>query len=650
MGYGIQNTWKNGEEYFRKLITDIQGISPRASEGKELLSLIRGSYAKYQLGANPKVWFTQFSSIIASGSILDVDSITRGMTIPASDVDKYCPLAWLRNSDNTAAMAQGNLDKVKHKIDKVSDFLMTPIGKVDRVVVCRLFGACQAQVEKNGGGKIGTEKNKVAAGELLEKVILETQQNSIATERSKAMRSDSEFMRAITMFSSDSMKVIGRVIDSFGEISALRARIKAESNSSTRAELEKRLKTAYRQARKSTAALVLSSMFMATLAQLFRWIYNKDQEEEDIVETMVVDTVGNMFGGLPLIRDAISFLTDGYELENYTYSTLNDLLSASKNMLEIPGMIFSGEASSQDISKATKNLSFALGQITGLPVRNVYNVFYGLTKRFSPTTAYKIDNVFYEKNYKNDLYKAIDEGDTEMVNMLMSMLYNERMGDTMSESVHAELYNLSIKGYKVMPKAVASKITYNGEEIELDAEQQHSLRKSYSSSQASLNKLFSNVKYKALSDEDKVQAIKYVYELHYDSAFEDVLGIDGGKSVLLNDVFSADILALYYILTKALESDKDKDGKTISGTKKKKAIAAIKSLGLSTEEQMLLLCAKGYSINDSDVGNLSAVQAKKRLLRYILNLKNVSKENKAELAKMCGFEVKNGKIIQKSVV
>ena len=643
------NTWKNGEKYFRKLITDIQGISPRASEGKEMLSFIRSSYAKYQLGANPKVWATQFSSILASGSILDADSITRGMTISASDIDKYCPLAWLRNSDNTAVMAQGNLDKMKHRLDKVSSFLMTPIGKVDRFVVCRLFGACQAQVEKNGGGKVGTEKNKVAAGELLEKVILETQQNSIATERSAAMRSQSEIMRTFTMFSSDAMKVIGRVIDSFGEISALRARIKAETDTSVRSELKKRLKAASRKAKKSTAALALSSMFMAALAQLFRFIYDKEQEEDEIVETMVVDSIGNMFGGLPIIRDAISYLTDGYELENYTYSTLNDLLSASKNMLEIPGMIISGEASSQDIAKATKNLSFALGQITGLPVRNIYNVLYGLTKRFSPTTAYKIDNVFYEKNYKTDLYKAIEENDTQMVNMLMSMLYNERMGDTMSENVHNELYNLSMKGYKVMPKAVDSKITYNGEEIELSAEQQNALRQSYSSSQASLNKLFSNAKYKALSEEDKVQAIKYVYELHYDSAFEDVLGIDGGKSVLLNNVFSADILALYYILTKGLESDKDKDGKTISGTKKKKIVAAIKSLGLSSEEQMLLLCAKGYSINDSDVGTLSSQLAKKRLLRYILNLKNISKENKAKLAEMCGFTVKNGRIMQNSV-
>ena len=178
--------------------------------GNKAMSFIRGGYAKYQLGANPKVWVTQLSSFFASGSVLDYSSIVKGVGINTSDVDKYCQLAQLRNNDNTAAMAQGVLDKV----DKFGSVLMKPIGTVDRFVVKKLFGACQVQVQKDNGLKIGTEENKVKAGELLKNVILETQQNSMATERSAAMRSGSEFMRTITMFSADSMKVIGRVIDS----------------------------------------------------------------------------------------------------------------------------------------------------------------------------------------------------------------------------------------------------------------------------------------------------------------------------------------------------------------------------------------------------------------------------------------------------
>ena len=39
------------------------------------------------------------------------------------------------------------------------DVLMKPIGWSDRNVIYVAWGACQAQVEKNGGPKVGTEEN-----------------------------------------------------------------------------------------------------------------------------------------------------------------------------------------------------------------------------------------------------------------------------------------------------------------------------------------------------------------------------------------------------------------------------------------------------------------------------------------------------------
>ncbi|MEG1609369.1 MAG: hypothetical protein RR348_05825, partial [Clostridia bacterium] len=225
-----KNTWNDGDEYFKKLISDIQGIPTSKGVGNRAMSFVRGNYAKYQLGFNPKVWLTQLSSFAAAGSILDVKSIVQGLGVSSKDIDEYSALAKLRNKDNTAAMAQGVLSKPNKvnltKLNNFSDLLMKPIGMVDRFVVKKLFGACQAQVEKDNGLKIGTVENKQKAAELLDKVILETQQNSMATERSAAMRSGSEFMKTITMFSADAMKVVGRVVDSYGEVSALKVRRK----------------------------------------------------------------------------------------------------------------------------------------------------------------------------------------------------------------------------------------------------------------------------------------------------------------------------------------------------------------------------------------------------------------------------------------
>ena len=104
----------------------------------------------------------------------------------------------------------------------------------------------------------------------------------------------------------------------------------------------------------------------------------------------------------------------------------------------------------------------------------------------------------------------------------------------------------------------------------------------------------------------------------------------------------------YYFTTKGIESDVDRQGKTISGSKRKKVVAAINSLDVSVEKKLLLICEKGYSIQDGDVRGMSAERARTRLLRYILRMPGVSRAEKAEFAEMCGFEVRNGRIIQKN--
>ena len=649
------NTWDKGNKYFVKLISDIQGIPATSSEGMKALGFIRGSYAKFQLGANPKVWFTQLSSIFASSSLLDADSITRGMAVSSKGMDEYCSLAKLRNNDNTAAMAQGVLDsKAKRAVgavSKFSDLLMSPIGKMDRFVVGRLFGACQVQVQKNGGAKIGTEANKVEAGKLLRRVILETQQNAVATERSAAMRSGNEIWRTLTMFTSDSMKVVGRVIDAIGEVSTLKSKLKVATDADTRAALNQQLKAANRKARKAVGALCLTAVFMASIAQLFRWLYDKEQDEdESVAETMLVDAVGNLFGGLPVFKDAYAKIFEGYDVDNYAYSAVNDLLDSALNLFNISGSILTGEGSTAERNRAVRNLAYSVGQMFGIPVRNVYNVFFGLTKRFNPEAAYVIDNAFYEKNYQNELYKAIEEDDAEMTSFIMSLLLGERMNENVDEAVFNELLILSKNGQKVIPRSVPSKITIDEVEYPLSAAEQAAIKDIYATSEKSLKALFAKSKYNTLSDEQKAAAIDFIYDTYYDKALEGALGIDrGNNSLIIADVVGVDNLALLYVTTKGLTSDIDRRGNVISGSKRKKVVEAINSLGVSTEKKLLLICAKGYSLQDNDIRGLSAEKAKKYLLRYILSLKGKTKEEKAAIAELCGFEVVNGRIITKNL-
>lgn len=644
------NVWDRGNAYFKKLIADIQGIPATSGEGEEMLAKIRGGYAKYQLGANPKVWFTQLSSLFASTSKLDADSIVKGASVSAEGLDKYCPLAKLRSSENTAAIAQAVLDtrgkRVASGMNRVSDALMAPIGKMDRFVVGRLFAACQVQIEKDGGAKVGTEQNKIDAGELLTQVILETQQNSIATERSAAMRSGSEIIRTATMFTSDSMKVTGRVVDAYGEALSLKAKIKAESDTTKRAELEKRLKTVNTKLNKSLGAMVGSAVYMACVAQLFRWLYNKEEDEDkSTFETMFFDTLGNMLGGLPFVKDVYSKLFEGYDVDNYAYSAINDLISSAGNFMELGSKAIAGDLTAEERNRGIRNLVNSVGQVTGMPTRNIYNVLYGMTKRFSPTAAFVVDSWFYEKNYQNELNKAIERGDNKTASYILSVIMGERFDENIDEQVFNEILNLTAAGYKVLPKLMPDSVSFGDVDYILSDGEREAMRKVYSESEPAIKALVESSYYSSFTDEEKAKAVDYISDLYYDKASSEVLGTESIKAVTILKAISADKLAAYYVKTRGIASDVDDNGNTISGSKRAKVVQAISSLGVSVEERLLLICASGYALKDGDVRGLSAEGAKTRLLKYILKYKGLSADERLALAEMCGFEVKNGRIV-----
>lgn len=619
-----RNLWAKGDEYFKKLISDIQGIPSTKGDGIKFTAFIRGGYAKFQLGANPKVWVTQLSSFFAAGSILDYSSIVKGIGIKAGDVDTYCELAKLRNNDNTVAMAQGVLDK----IDKVGNVLMKPIGTVDRFVITKLFGACQVQVQKDYGLKIGTEENKVKAGELLKRVILETQQNSMATERSSAMRSGSEFMRTITMFSADSMKVIGRVVDSIGELSALKAKKKILTDANEIANIDKQIKQATKKVAKSTASLITSAVFMALVAQLFRTLYNKDDEEDNVVANMATDAIGNLFGGLPIFKDIYSRLVEGYDIDGYAYSAINDMLDSADNIFKMCGDIVSGEVTSQEVAKNIKNMVYAAGQIFGLPARNVYNVAYGLTKRVSPSTAYKIDTAFYNKKYTSDLNKAIARGDDDMIATIVELMTDERVGGIGDSAVSKELNSLVTKGFDVIPRSVGEKITYNGEEINLTSGQRKQFKQVYSVANKAVASLVKLSQYESASDEVKAKAIKYIYNVYYNLALQDLLGEDlETKTVLFAEAIDVEKLAIIVATANSLTADLDKKENAISGTRKRKIQAYVNSLKLSAAQKYMVMGYLGFS-------NLKGEMQ----VKAYINRLNLTKSEKEKLLKYSGYE------------
>jgi hypothetical protein len=630
------NYVKEMMSYFKELKQDVEGISKKRSSERfynDVVAGFRSAYASYQLGFNIKTWASQLSSLIASINKVDMGSVLRGLSMRGADVDKYCKLAWLRNNNGDAVLAQSvttGMNPVqragRNGLQKVRDAAMWPIGKVDRFVVEKLFAACQVQVEKDQKLAVGSEANKVAAGELLETVILETQQNSMATERTAAMRSGDEFLKSFNMFIADAMKTQARMIEPYAHAASIRTQIrmaKEQGNAAEVARLEKELAVVRKECARSTAVLVSVAVFNALLAYGFKVLFRRDEEET--VGTVAADAFGNMIGGIPFVRDAYSYFVDGFEVDNFVISTLNDVLKTTADTAQLLQDAAEGkDISKQEATRAVRDVLYAAGQLSGVPTRNLYNNVTGIINRVSSEAGYRIEGSVYKQSYRADLAAAIEADDEGMISLIASMMVEEKVGNVDAE-LSAGLRELVEKGYDVLPRVLGDSITYDGEEIELTKRQRERFKAVYAIAQEQILSMMKLRQYAAASEEVRAKAIKMIWEAYWDLAVDDVLGVDSSeKNVLFAEAIDMDKLALIVATAREIKADYNEGGKAISGTRLAEIEAYVETLRLKAAQKYMVMGYLGYKNKNGEdkvrayVGGLSKLSAAERekLMEY----------------------------------
>ena len=145
-----------------------------------------------------------------------------------------------------------------------------------------------------------------------------------------------------------------------------------------------------------------------------------------------------------------------------------------------------------------------------------------------------------------------------------------------------------------------------------------------------------------------LQHLDYTYQLaHKSTVVKDALRKIGGIQTEVPTAIKSDV-PYGYRNKLQMPVGVDKDGNTVQGSKRAKVVKAIVAMDLSREEKLLLIASSGYALQDGDIRGISAVNARRILLKYILSMKGTQDE-KAALAEACGFEVKNGKILRNSL-
>ncbi|MBR2622498.1 MAG: DUF1090 family protein, partial [Clostridia bacterium] len=626
--------------YFKEIKQDVEGVSKKRSSERfynDAVAAIRSAYASYQLGFNPKTWASQLSSLIASINKVDAASVLRGLSMRGADVDKYCKLAWLRNNNGDAVLAQSvttGMNPVqragRNGLQKVRDAAMWPIGKVDRIVVEKLFAACQVQVEKDQKLKPGTEENKIAAGKLLEEVILETQQNSMATERTAAMRSGDESLKSFNMFIADAMKTQARMIEPYAHAASIRTQIrmaKEQGNAAEVARLEKELAVVRKECARSTAVLVSVAVFNALLAYGFKVLFRRDEEET--VGTVAADAFGNMIGGIPFVRDAYSYFVDGFEVDNFVIATLNDVLKTTADTAQLLQDAAEGkDVSKQEATRAVRDVLYAAGQLSGVPTRNLYNNVTGIINRVSSEAGYRIEGSVYKQSYRADLAAAIEADDEGMISLIASMMVEEKVGNV-DAKMSAGLRELVAKGYDVLPRVLGDTITYDGEEIDLTKRQRERFKAVYAIAQEQILSMMKLSQYAAASEEVRAKAIKMIWEAYWDLAVDDVLGVDSSeKNVLFAEAIDMDKLALIVATAREIKADYNDAGKAIMGTRLAKIEAYVERLNLKAAQKYMIMGYLGYKNKNGE----------DKVRAYVNGLSKLSAAEREKLMEYAGYD------------
>ncbi len=635
--YGLRRKKDGGKytalDYMEDLSNNVFGVKTKeSSEFNAIIGWLRGGYATYALGANIKVLGTQFSSLIAGFGELRATSVLYGaanILNPvafknlAKEVDTYCDWAKVRHFEKGATKAMTLTDKVS----KVREWFTKPIEIFDRLIVMLEFKACQKEVESRYHLKMGTEENKIKAGQLLTEVGLKTQQNQYISTRSAIARSDSEIAKGLAMFRNDATAVTSGVVQHLTAWSVINKKIKLakEAGDTARvAELEKLRNQARRKTGKYATVVILSCAYMTLLARLFNKLYHQDEDDEMTVGDIMLDFFGNFLGMFPIASEIGSFLIDGYDVDNSIYSTLNNALGAIGGTIEIFQNAINGkEIEKEKLAGVLRNDIYAVGQIFGVPARNLYKNAKMIVGWASPSTEDKMDAWFKapsSADLEGNIKEGIEKGDNKAVSTSLSLLYDKydlELKDAVLRGEYDRLMRLEMTKsdedkkngirYTPLEAKIPNSIKIDDEEVELTRKDINAFKNAFSEAEKSQAKIVKTVPYKKLNDEQRAYALRKISQYYFEDTKYTYTG-DKSNFAYYAKVVGVEDLALILAYAKGLKGDEEQSLSRYatapfaqrSQTRRKKIEAYIRSLRLNSVQASLALRCLGYGDKEND--------------------------------------------------
>ena len=466
--------------YINDLLTDLQTRQRhRSSTMSRALDRMRGNYAGAILTVNPGVAIAQAASLPTAGAVLGADTMAAVLPFVKNFSGKQRAALEAEIRQHGDALLQYRLRGTKrgemssigaHKnlVAKASEAMPAVTGWItgmDEITVAALWEGSKRYVERHaaefgeGAAEKGSEAYWEAVNKMYQRVIEETQPNYTTMQRAGIQRSDNEFVKTLTMFTTQRFQNYGILADAVGDYKAQKARYAADQSAENKAEVQR----AGQSLRRAAASQVVQTAVFALMKigadfLLHRW--DKEQDENGDITAASVgkrffdlyteSAAGNFLYGAE-IYSVISNAASGadYDVVSATnISAVNDLFAAftkTAKLLRTDTNEMSEEelaAHHQKLNKAVlKDIQCGL-ELYGVPAANIRKVMQafegywedaqaiGRGEGFSFSSAPSSATGQYDR-----LYNAIQSGDSEEVAAAMKKL--EQMGKT--DKVDSEL-------------------------------------------------------------------------------------------------------------------------------------------------------------------------------------------------------------------
>ena len=484
--------------YINDLLTDLQTRQRhRSSTMSRALDRMRGNYAGAILTVNPGVAIAQAASLPTAGAVLGADTMAAVLPFVKNFSGKQRAALEAEIRQHGDALLQYRLRGTKrgemssigaHKnlVAKASEAMPAVTGWItgmDEITVAALWEGSKRYVERHAAEFGLTEENLSAAqsadggaarssptegsqesrnseayweavNKMYQRVIEETQPNYTTMQRAGIQRSDNEFVKTLTMFTTQRFQNYGILADAVGDYKAQKARYAADQSAENKAEVQR----AGQSLRRAAASQVVQTAVFALMKigadfLLHRW--DKEQDENGDITAASVgkrffdlyteSAAGNFLYGAE-IYSVISNAASGadYDVVSATnISAVNDLFAAFTKTAKLL-RTDTGEMSEEELAAHHQKLNKAVLkdiqcglELYGVPaanIRKVMQAFEGYWEdaqalgrgegfSFSFSSAPSSATGQYDR-----LYNAIQSGDSEEAAAAMKRL--EQMGKT----------------------------------------------------------------------------------------------------------------------------------------------------------------------------------------------------------------------------